>query len=426
MRQQLPASAKEARRSRWSTASVLKDVTVRACPESWWEFGLADASSSGVVVRKRSVHGVEAKTTSSRQDQTWVIHQSSRGPSGCSWVVRPFPRTLIRLEGRTGGCSRGEGGLFTFRNHRWLFRAARDLLIPHCVNGGLSAHPHTTFLSYNKQNTKHMSESHMFILHWHLPHLSDWPRPSPGGVLGREVRSLLGHLGHSCAFAETCTTMGQSGPVLYPVHLYLIFSSYRRLFHAVLSSGGPRVTIYSTLPPVLLVKPSWTHGVSLLWPDQLAGYRPCGSRGTWSSLAQGQPLASRTFLCSHLNFWHTLAACEWGVTANSGWYFSLSHLRVKSLFPVYTFRELSPAISLLWVLERSTFHVLSSTLKTSESTSAQSDTDGSACSCLSGAGDPGQTHCCVRRWISTSVVSPCQATVHPKSRQQACGHLHVS
>lgn len=142
--------------------------------------------------------------------------------------------------------------------------------------------------------------------------------------------------------------------------------------------------------------------------------------------AQGQLLASKAFLCSHLNFWHTLAAGKQGVTATSGGYFSLSHLRVKSLFPVYTSRELSPAISLLWVLERSTSSVRSSTLKTSEPTSAQSDTDGSACSCLSGAGDPGQTHCRVRRWISTSMVSPCQATVRPKRRHQACDHLHVS
>lgn len=49
---------------------MLKDVTVCACPELWWEFGLAKASSSGVVVREQSVHGTGSKTTSSRQDQT--------------------------------------------------------------------------------------------------------------------------------------------------------------------------------------------------------------------------------------------------------------------------------------------------------------------------------------------------------------------
>lgn len=94
------------------------------------------------------------------------------------------------------GCfSRGERGIFRFENHRWLFRAARDLLFPHCVSGGLSAHPHETFLSDNKQkNTKHMSESHVFVLSWLLPHLCDQCCPSPAQLRFQ----LRGHLVAKC------------------------------------------------------------------------------------------------------------------------------------------------------------------------------------------------------------------------------------
>ena len=195
---------------------------------------LAKARSSGVIVKGQSVCGVETKTTSSKQDQTWVVQPVISQthwlpcPGKASWVVRPFPRNLcwveIKMEGKTGGFSRGERGLFTFKNHKWLFRAAHDLLFPHCVSGGLSAHPHTTFLSYNKQkNTKHMSESHMFVLSWLLPHLCDQYCPSPAQLHFQLKERLVAKYwvcwdiwGHLCALAEMCGTMRQSGWVPHP------------------------------------------------------------------------------------------------------------------------------------------------------------------------------------------------------------------
>lgn len=104
------------------------------------------ARSSGAIVKGQSVCGVETKTASSKQDQTLVVQPVvSRThwlpyPGRALWVVRPLPRNLfwaeIKMEGKTGGFARGERGLLTFKNHRWLFRAAHDLLFPHCVSWG--------------------------------------------------------------------------------------------------------------------------------------------------------------------------------------------------------------------------------------------------------------------------------------------------
>lgn len=164
-------ASKEACCSQRSRTSVLKDVTFLACSESWWEFGLIKARSSGVIVyaelRLKPHHLSKTRLSGSASCLTDPLAALPRESfMGCETL----PKKLVlgwdwERRAKLEFFSRGERGLCTFENHRWLFRAARDLLFLHCVSGGLSAHPHATFLSYNKQkNTKHVSESHMFIL----------------------------------------------------------------------------------------------------------------------------------------------------------------------------------------------------------------------------------------------------------------------
>lgn len=243
------------------------------------------------------------------------------------------------------GCfSRGERGIFTFENHRWLFRAARDLLFPHCVSGGLSAHPHETFLSDNKQkNTKHMSESHVFVFSWLLPHLYDQCCPSPAQLHFQ----LRGHLvakcwvywniwGHFHAFLEVYVTQWDK-LVQFPIqmHLYLLFLIEEvSMLIVVLEVFG--WILFPALSLFLLDSPKGPefHTCGKIWQ---VGHQPCWSGGTWSSVA---------------SFWLVSVFCIWGfrvfspellphsscmkTEASSGWYLSWSHLRVKNPFPVYS------------------------------------------------------------------------------------------
>lgn len=107
-----------------------------------------------------------------------------------------------------------------------------------------------------------------------------------------------------------------------------------------------------------------------------AGYQLCWSRGTWSSVSplssptlQCQYFASGALVCSYLNFWHPLAACEQSHYCHSWMIFFIEPLESEEPVSCLELRELSPGISLPRVLERSTCYVLPSTLKTSEFTS---------------------------------------------------------
>lgn len=109
-----------------------------------------------------------------------------------------------------------------------------------------------------------------------------------------------------------------------------------------------------------------------LWKILAAGYQLCWSRGTWTQLphsAQCQYFASGALLCSHLNFWHPLAACEQRHYCHLWMIFFIEPLESEEPVSCLELRELSPAISLPRLLERNTLYVLPSTLKTSEFTS---------------------------------------------------------
>jgi len=130
------------------------------------------------------------------------------------------------------------------------------------------------------------------------------------------------------------------------------------------------------------------------------------------SSAQCQCFASGAFMCSHLNFWRSShSACKLGHDCHFGMVFLIEPIESEEPVSCLELRELSPAVSLLEVLERSTIYILPSTLKASEFTSdkwVQIDLPVPAAFWLSRVGDAGQIQCCMKKWISTCMVSPYQ------------------
>lgn len=162
------AASKEVWCSQWSRTGVLKDVTFLAHTELCWESGLAKARSSGVSQRTKGLRSWDWNYFNPSKTRLELFSQLSHRPTGCPaqgevyGLWDPSQETcdgLTKMEGKNWRFFQRRRRPFHMKHHRWVLRAAHDLLFPHCVSGGLSAHPHTVFLSCNKQTPQNIRAS---------------------------------------------------------------------------------------------------------------------------------------------------------------------------------------------------------------------------------------------------------------------------
>lgn len=231
-----------------------------------------------------------------------------------------------------------------------------------------------------------MSESHVFVLSWLLPHLCDQCCPSPAQIHFQLKRHLVGKCwvywdiwGHFCAFAEVCDTMGRSVSVPHPnASLSYLLFLIEGIFMLIIVLEVLGWTFFPALSLFLLDSPKGPefHTFGKIWQ---VGHQPRWSGGTWSSVAPFR-LVSVFCIWGFSMFSPELphSSCmktEAFLDENRGQFwmiFVMEPLESEEPVSCSELRELSPAVSLHRVLERSTVYILPSTLKASEFTSDKS------------------------------------------------------
>lgn len=172
-----------------------------------------------------------------------------------------------------------------------------------------------------------------------------------------------------------------------------------------------------------------------LWKILAAGYQLCLSRGTWTQLphsAQCQYFASGALVCSHLNFWHPLAACDQRHYCHLWMIFFIEPLESEEPVSCLELKRAQPSHFLAKAFGKE--HSLCPSKHSGDIWVHiwQMGTDGSAWSCPRparvGLGIVARSKA-VESWVSTCMISPHQgmwpgAAVPPWNRQQDSVGLH--